>query len=551
MSEPQPSRWLSVLKRDLPSSVVVFLVALPLCLGIAVASGAPPLAGLVSGIVGGLVIGALSGSSLAVSGPAAGLAAIVLMGIDEVGYEGLLLATVLAGGMQIAFGLLRAGIFAYYFPTSVIKGMLAAIGVILILKQIPHAVGWDSDYEGDLDFFQPDHRNTFSELLLALEHIHLGAVVVSCVGLVLLFGLERSKLKDKLRFMPPALIVVLLGVAAGFAFAALSGSWAFGGHLMVNLPTGGPAEVLRELHAPAFSRIAEPAIWKLAVTIAIVASLETLLCLEAMDKLDPDKRVTPTNRELIAQGVGNALAGLLGGLPVTAVIVRGAANVHSGAKSKASSILHGMWLLIAVLAAAGLMNLIPLAALAAVLLHVGYKLASPTLIKTMFKRGAEQFVPFAVTIVAVVLTDLLKGVGIGMAVAVFFLLRENLKTPFFLHMRSASQEADGRMHIVLQLSENVSFLNKASVSQTLAEIPDDSIVEIDGTMSQYIHPDVVEIIKDFEQAAGEYHGCDVIVRNVPPKPRHDAPAEPNPVKRLKAVASRRPPPEEPEEATAE
>lgn len=509
---------MSILGRDLPASVVVFLVALPLCLGIAVASGAPPLAGLVSGIVGGLVVGALSGSSLAVTGPAAGLTAIVLLGIEEIGYEGLLLATVIAGGMQLVLGLLRAGIFAYYFPTSVIKGMLAAIGVILILKQIPHALGWDADYEGDLSFLQPDQKNTFSEIIDALEHVHPGALLVSVVGLVALFALDKIGLAKRIPWLPPPLLVVVMGVVVALAFGGQGAHLAFGPEVMVSIPVGGPAEVLRELHAPAFERFADPAIWQLAFTIAAVASLETLLCLEAMDKLDPEKRVTPTNRELLAQGVGNAVAGLLGGLPVTAVIVRGAANVHSGARSKASTILHGTWLLVAVSVAAAAMNLIPLAALAAVLLFVGYKLTPLSLYKTMFKGRPEQWAPFIVTVVAVVFTDLLKGVGIGMAVGVFFILRDNLKTPFFIHTRHTSTERDGRIHVAIQLSENVSFLNKASVSKVLSELPDGCIAEIDGSTSQYVHPDVVEIIRDFEVGA-RARDIEVLIRSVPPSPR--------------------------------
>ncbi|MBZ0118118.1 MAG: SulP family inorganic anion transporter [Sandaracinaceae bacterium] len=508
------------LRFDVPASVVVFLVALPLCLGIAVASGTtehpvPPLAGLVTGVVGGVVVAWISGSRNAVSGPAAGLTVIVATAISSLGYEGMLLAVALAGGMQILFGLLRAGIFAYYFPTSVIKGMLAAIGVILILKQIPHAVGFDADYEGDFAFFQADGRNTLSEIPNALAHMHLGAMIVSLVGLALLIVLERSRLLSRIKWLPAPLLVVGLGIGLNALFGLVAPSLHIDGELLVRLPTGGLREVAAELSFPAFGQIGEQRIWESALTIAVVASLETLLCIEAMDKLDPEKRSTPTNRELVAQGIGNAVAGLLGGLPMTAVVVRGSANIQAGARSRTSAFLHGVWLLVAVLLLPVVINLMPLAILASVLLRVGYKLSTVGLYRHMFKQPAEQWLPFLITIVAILFTDLLKGVGIGMGVALFFVLLRNLQTPYFLH-RAAREEGRGTQ-IKLELSENVSFLNKAGVSKVLHEMPDGMTVEIDGTRSVYIHPDVVELIHEFADTA-RHRGIDVTLTSIPAPP---------------------------------
>ncbi len=509
-SERQDTGYLSSARHDVPAAVVVFLVALPLCLGIAIASGAPPLAGLVSGIVGGLVVAWASGSQVAVSGPAAGLITITLSAIAVLGYEGFLLAVIIAGALQIVLGAVRAGVFAYYFPASVIKGMLAAIGIILILKQIPHALGYDADFEGDLTLYWNGELGAWHEISFAFEHIHVGALIVASLGLVVLVVWERIPSLKRLRWLPAPLAVVGLGVGLNAAFLAFVPEWAMGGAHLVSLPAGGISDLLAEMRFPDFGRILEPAVWQTGFVIAAVASIETLLCLEALDKLDPFKRSSPTNRELVAQGFGNMLAGLLGGLPITAVIVRGSANIQSGGRTKVSAFLHGGLLLLAVVALPWVMNWIPLAALAAVLLHIGYKLARLELFKSMLRQEAGQWAPFLTTIVAVVVTDLLTGVGIGMAVAVFFILRANLQTPYFIHRHESHQEADHRLHVNIELSENVSFLNKASVNKVLHELPADSVVTIDGTESQFIHHDVIELIQEFVSTA-HTRGVEVIL----------------------------------------
>lgn len=514
--------YLPNLKYDLPASVVVFLVALPLCLGIAVASGAPPLAGLISGIVGGIVVAWISGSPSAVSGPAAGLTAIVLAAITDLGYQGFLLAVVLAGVMQLIFGFARAGVFAYYFPSSVIKGMLAAIGIILIMKQIPHALGFDKDYEGDLHLLESvtvtlpngDERvmNFFDQLAYAFGHVGWGAVIITSIGLVVLLLWGRIKFLKDLRWVPGPLVVVVLGATINSLFYVVAPEWALRSEHLVRLPDEGLADLVGALDFPDFSRISELKIYSAAFTIAAVASIETLLCIEAMDKLDPWKRSTPTNRELIAQGAGNLIAGLIGGLPMTAVIVRGSTNIQSGARTRMSAFVHGLLLLLSVVLIPFVMNLIPLSALAAILLYVGYKLANLGLFKQMLSRSPDTWVPFVVTVGAILATDLLRGVGIGMVVGLFFILRSNLQTAYFV--RDSDSGDEGRKHIRLELSENVSFLNRASVNRVLHELPEGSVVEIDGTRSQYMHPDVIELIHDFEQTA-HTRGIEVTLVGIP------------------------------------
>lgn len=514
---PQNAGYLANLKHDLPASVVVFLVALPLCLGIAVASGAPPLAGLITGIVGGVVVAWASGSHLAVSGPAAGLTTIVLVAIDTLGYQGFLLAVVLAGALQFGFGILRAGIFAYYFPSSVIKGMLAAIGIILIMKQLPHAVGLDSaSFEGDLTLLRDGQMGPLEALTFSFTHMHVGATIIAGIGLVMLIAWAQIPALKKLKWLPGPLVAVGLGIGINVAYQAFAGDLFLSGEHLVSLPTGGLSGLFAEMSFPDFGRIGDVDVWSSAFTIAAVASIETLLCIEAIDKLDPYKRNTPTNRELAAQGIGNMIAGSIGGLPMTAVIVRGSANIHSGARSRVSAFAHGLLLLIGLVLLPMVLNMIPLAALAAVLLHVGYKLANPTLVIGMFRQSMEQWAPFAITVAAILATDLLKGVGIGMAVAVFFILRANLKTPYFIHHRESHEET-GKNCIRIELSENVSFLNKASVNKVLHELPGHSMVEIDARPSMYIHPDVLELIHEFEETA---HTRDISVTLV------DVPAAP-------------------------
>ncbi|MCH9688412.1 MAG: SulP family inorganic anion transporter [Deltaproteobacteria bacterium] len=499
------------LRHDAPAAVVVFLVALPLCLGIALASGAPLMAGLITGIVGGLLVSWLSGSPLSVSGPAAGLTVVVLSGIETLGsYEVFLMAVALSGIMQIGLGVIRAGIIAYYFPSNVIKGLLAGIGCILILKQIPHAVGFDADFEGDLDFLQPDGRNTFTEIPYALGHFNLGAVIIAAVGLLVVVLWARSRRLQSMRWLPGPLVVVTLGILLNEAFYSLAPSLANTGDLLVNLGEGG---LLSQLRLPDFSQWQNPDVYTIAATIAAIGSVETLLCVEAVDKLDPFKRSSNTNRELRAQGIGNFVAGMIGGIPMTAVIVRGSANVQSGGRTRMSAFLHSVLLVVAVLAVPWLLVKIPLAALAAVLLHVGYKLAPVSLFVRMYRRGWEQFIPFMVTILAILFSDLLKGVAIGMACAVFYILRANLATPYFMHSKAVTEDEDKRV-IHIELSENVTFLNKASVNRALQELPDHSVVEIDGSHATYIDRDVLELIEEFREAA-PLRGIGVSVNSVP------------------------------------
>lgn len=482
------------LKRDFPASVVVFLVALPLCLGIALASGAPLFAGILTGIIGGLVVASLSGSQLSVSGPAAGLTVIVAGAIEKLGsYETFLLAVVIAGAFQLILGLIKAGTIGNYFPLAVIEGMLAAIGIILILKQFPHAVGYDADFEGDQSFAQADKENTFTALISAFARINYGAVIISVVSLALL--LYWPKLK-KVSVVPAPLMVVLAGLGFGFAFKGTG--FALNTDQFVNIP------VLKSLadfpglfRFPDFGGFSNKDVWITGGTIAIVASLETLLSLEAVDKIDPIKRISPTNRELLAQGTGNMISGMLGGLPLTSVIVRSSANVNSGARTKMSAILHGCLLLVTLLTIPTLINFIPLSCLAAILLFTGYKLAGLATFKHMYHKGWTQFIPFVVTVVAVVATDLLIGVGVGMMVAVFFLLRTNMRNPYFYRIESNGD----RKIIRLKLAEEVSFLNKAAIAYTLTHLPKQSTVIIDGTQSRYIDPDVLETIHNYKHNA--------------------------------------------------
>lgn len=483
------------LKYNLPSSVVVFLVALPLCLGIAMASGAPLFAGLLTGIIGGIVVASISGSQLSVSGPAAGLTVIVFGAIQSLGsYDVFLLAVVLAGVIQLVLGMIKAGTIGNYFPSAVIEGMLAAIGITIILKQLPHALGYDADFFGDESFKQLDGKNTLLAIKAAFGAIHFGAFLVTTLSLLILIYWPRLK---KLSIVPAPLIVVVLGVVLHIA---LKGSpLEITPKHLVEIPVVNSfSEFLGLFRFPDFKAVVNYDVWIVAFTIAIVASLETLLSIEAIDKLDPYKRVSPTNRELIAQGIGNMSSGMLGGLPMTSVIVRSSANANSGGKSKQSAILHGIWLLLALLIIPSIINMIPLACLAAILLVTGYKLAKIPLFTQMYRRGLDQFIPFIITILAVVFTDLLKGVGIGMVVAIFYILRNNMRNPFGYDL----EESSGTKKIKLYLSEEVSFLNKAAIQQSLYNLPKDvSHIIVDGSGSRFIDKDVVQVIKEFEQHA--------------------------------------------------
>jgi len=484
------------LKHDLPSSIVVFLVAVPLCLGIALASGAPFFSGLIAGIVGGIVIGALSNSQLSVSGPAAGLTAIVLSAITKLGaFETFLVAVVLAGVFQLVLGFLKAGSIANYFPGSVIKGMLTAIGIIIILKQIPHAFGYDKDAEGDLFFWQKDGNNTFSALLEPLTKIHLGVTLITLTALAILILWEKPFMK-KFRLVPGALVAVIFAIGMNALYSAFFPQLAISGEHLVQVPVAGSVdEFVGLLTFPDFSQLTNPDVIIVAITLAAVASIETLLCIEAVDKMDPLRRVTSQNRELKAQGVGNLVSGLLGGLPVTSVIVRSTANINSGAKTKASTIMHGILILVCALFIPNILNLIPLGALAAILLMTGYKLAKLSVFKQMFSNGKYQWVPFMVTVVAIVFTDLLTGVGMGLVASAFAILYGNLKNSYFFHKEKHHEGEIIRIH----LSEEVSFLNKASIKLTLDHLPENSTVIIDATYSKYIDFDVLELIKEFHK----------------------------------------------------
>ena len=500
------------LKKDLPASIVVFLVALPLCLGIALASGAPLFAGVLTGIIGGIVVSSLSGSQLSVSGPAAGLTVIVFTSITQLGaYPTFLLAVFIAGLFQIILGLAKAGTIANYFPSSVIEGMLAAIGVILILKQIPHAVGYDAEYEGSESFIE-GNENTFSLIDTALGAVSYGAVIISLISLIILIYWPKIK---KVSGVPAALIVVLTGILLNRLFAG--SQLAIKDEHLVQIPVVSSFAEFSSLFVfPDFSQIVNKDVWVVAVTIAIVASIETLLSLEAVDKLDPIKRVSPTNKELLAQGVGNMTSGLLGGLPMTAVIVRSSANVNAGGRTKMSAIIHGLWLLVALLAIPTFINLIPLSCLAAILLVTGYKLAKFDLFAKMWRGGYSQFIPCVVTVLAVVFTDLLKGVAVGMLVSVFYILRNNLRNPYFYQI---STQSDKKV-IEIKLAEEVSFLNKAAIQYTLAHLPKESNVVIDGSNCRYIDPDVLEVIRNFKHSA---YTKAVIVELVNIKDRYDVP----------------------------
>lgn len=499
---PKLKSLFSNIRYDLPASIVVFFVALPLCLGIALASGAPLFSGIIAGIVGGIVVGILSNSALGVSGPAAGLTVIVLNSIETLGvYEAFLLAVVLAGIFQIVLGVLKAGVIGYYFPSAVIKGMLAAIGIIIILKQIPHGFGYDMDYEGDLDFSQADGRNTFTELLAMMDGITPGAVAVFLIALFILLLWDHRLVRKNgiLHLLPGSLVAVTSGALFQFLASRYFPFFALESVHLVNVPIAGNlGQFFSQFTTPDFSFIFQSEVWIVALTIAIVASLESLLSVEATDKLDPKKRFTDTNRELIAQGTGNMVSGLIGGLPVTQVIVRSSANIQSGGKTKMSAILHGFFLLASVVAFPSIINMIPLAALAAILIMVGYKLANIGLFKEVYKLGFSQFLPFAATILGVVFTDLLIGIGIGIGVAILVLLRNSFKNAFFLHMTKSNGDVK---HIHMSLAEEVYFMNKGAIINVLNSIQPGSKLIIDMSGSVNIDYDVLEIIQNFQAQA--------------------------------------------------
>lgn len=482
------------LRYDLPSGLVVFLVALPLCLGIAMASGAPLFSGIIAGIVGGIVIGALSGSHTSVSGPAAGLSAVVLTAIATLqSFDVFLVAVVIAGVVQIGLGLARVGAVADFMPSNVIKGLLAAIGIILVLKQIPHAIGYDADAVGDFSFWQLNKQNTFTAIKAAWAHIQPGSAVICFISIVILLAWEKTPLK-KINLLPAPLVVVIVGVVLNLWFEAKFPALAVGQAHLVALPIGeGVSGFFNLFTAPKFSALLSPSVWKVGFTLALVASLETLLNLEATDKLDRHKRKSSPNRELVAQGVGNTLSGLIGGMPLTSVIVRSSANINAGAASRMSAIIHGILLLICAFAIPKVLNLIPLACLAAILILTGYKLAKVSIFREIYSRGWTQFLPFLVTVVAIVFTDLLLGIGIGLVFSLLFILTSNFRNPFnFVKNDYHTGEI-----IRLELAPQVSFFNKPSIQNTLAQLPAGSQVVIDASDSDFIDFDVLEAIDEF------------------------------------------------------
>lgn len=485
------------LNKDLPASVVVFFVALPLCLGIALASGAPLFSGVIAGIIGGIVVGALSGSSVGVSGPAAGLAVIVLSAIATLGkYEYFLVAVVIGGALQILLGVLKAGVIGYYFPSSVIKGMLAGIGIIIFLKQFSVAFGLSDDFE----FFDYNIKVMIENTIIAWQNLSYGTLLIAIVSVaIMLFWSNVLEKKHQIfKIIPGPLVAVIVGILYK-SFVDQSSEFGISNTNLVSVPVPENfTDFINQFTFPDFSIITTSQVWVIGFTIAVVASLETLLSVEATDKLDPNKRVTPTNRELYAQGTGNILSGLVGGLPITQVIVRSSANIQSGGRTKMSAILHAVWLLLAVAFIPDFLNLIPLAVLAGVLFIVGYKLAKPALFVNMFKLGKAQFIPFIVTVLGIVLSDLLTGIGLGLAVGITVVLINSFKNSHFLHVKDS--EGDGK-HIEMTFAEEVTFFNKGAILKSLNKVSKSSNLIIDIRKSKFLDYDILEILQDFSVKA--------------------------------------------------
>ncbi|MDO4231629.1 MAG: SulP family inorganic anion transporter [Lautropia sp.] len=478
----------ALFRSNFAAGLVVFLVALPLCLGIALASGAPPMSGIISGVVGGVIVGALSTSHISVSGPAAGLAAIILAAISQLGsFELFLCAVLIAGVIQLALGFLRAGSIAEYIPVSVIEGMLAGIGVIIVLKQLPYALGMD-EISGN------GSEGITAAVEAVLGSVHTGSLVVTLVSMAILIGWDRVPALKNIRMLPAALVAVMAGIVLNEIFIATGSSLAMSGKQLVQLPVPkGLDEFAGLITFPDLSGFSNGLVWTTGITLAVVGSIETLLSIEAADRLDVRRRITDTNQELRAQGVGNFVCSLLGGMPVTSVVVRSSANAGAGATHKLATIIHGGLLLVCVLSIPFVLNRIPLATLAAVLILVGYKLAKPSTIMHFWEKGHQQFIPFAATMAAVVMLDLLKGVGIGLAISVFFILQGNMKRAYYLSREELSHADE----ITIELAEEVSFLNKAAIKKTLKNIQPGSKVTIDASRTSYIASDVLELIEDF------------------------------------------------------
>ncbi|WP_084191001.1 SulP family inorganic anion transporter [Methylomarinum vadi] len=489
--------YLANLKHDVPAGLVVFLVALPLCLGIALASGAPLFAGLIAGLVGGIVVSWASGSQLSVSGPAAGLTVIVFNAIDQLGsYKAFLVSVVLAGVIQLALGFLRAGIIGAFFPSAVIKGMLVAIGLILIIKQLPHAVGYHKGFEGDESYMNETAASSFQELLDSIGSISYGSTIITAGSLLILLLWESPLLKRMplAKLIPGPLVVVGWGVLHNAIAMKWFPAMVVNDGDLVQLPvTDSMAEFFSLFTLPDFSYLSNPYIYSTAITLAVIASLETLLSLEAVDKLDPLKRTAPTNRELKAQGFGNMLSGLIGGLPITAVIVRSSANINAGGHTRVSSFVHGIFLLLSILFLTQFMNLIPLACLAAILLQTGYKLAKPQQFAALYRQGWNQFLPFLTTVLFILITDLLQGIVIGICIGLYFVIVSNYRESIVLHYEEG--------HYTLILNKDVSFLNKALLRRLLNEIEENSTVVVDTSKAKFIDFDIREALQNFLKTA--------------------------------------------------
>jgi MFS superfamily sulfate permease-like transporter len=487
---------------DIKAGIVVFLVALPLCLGISLACNVPLFSGILAGVIGGTIVCAFSGSMLSVSGPAAGLTSIVISSVALLGsFESFLACAVVAGLIQIGLGFIRVGNLGNYFPYAVIKGMLAGIGIILIINQIPHLFGYDADPESDMFLDRPDGHNSFTDLMLMLDNITPGAVIIGVVSLGFLMLTEMKVYKESklLAFFPAPLVIVLFGMLMSRSLNSHPGSAIDPEHYVLLPVINSFVDLTGALTHPDFSLILSTKFWITSFTIAFVASLETLLSIDATDKLDPQKRKSNSNKELIAQGIGNTLAGLLGALPLTAVIVRSSANINAGAKTKLAAMIHALLLLLTILLIPNVLMLIPNASLAAILIMTGYKLAKPAMFTEQYKKGIEHILPFVVTVLGMLVTDLLKGVTAGLVVSVFFIIRSNVRATFDV----AKAEIDGRLHYVLKLPQHLTFFNKGFLVNFFAKVEQGSKVIVDGSVNKISDKDALEVIHEFADHASE------------------------------------------------
>ena len=494
-----PSLQFKYLREDFLAGVSVFLVTIPLCLGIALASGAPLFAGVLSGIIGGLFVGFWSGSEVSVSGPAAGLTVIVLQSIQSLGYQSFLVAVILAGIIQFILGWLKAGRLSGFFPNSTIRGMMVAIGLVIILKQIPHALGWDVDYEGEFEFSQSaDGENTFTEILTALTHINPGAFVISAACILFMVSWDKlaSGKQVFFRLFPSALVVIFVGVGLNELFTIVQPGWYLGNspQHMVSFPSFKNWDlIMQAFNFPDFTSLSNSGVYISAVTIALVASLESLITLEAADRVDPARRYSSPNQELRAQGISNIVCGMLGALPLSAVVIRTSTNVFSGAKTRMATMFHGLLLLISVVAAGSLLKCIPLACLAALLIVVGFKLIDFKVFRKIYNEGKDQFIPFIITIVTIIFTDLLIGILVGLAVGINYVL--------YFNFHSAIKAVRDGKNVLVVFSKDVSFLNKSNLKKILIDIKEGDSVLFDGARAQFIDQDIFTTLHEFKEDA--------------------------------------------------